>query len=66
MTLSAQPDEGADKTEKAEVSPSELFKSGEDATIMLDLVEEAFDFANDKCRWQNPVISDSFENDLLP
>ena len=44
MTLSAQPDEGTDKAEKAEVTPSELFKSGEDATIMLDLVEEAFDY----------------------
>ena len=30
------------------------------------VIEEAFDYANKKCRRQSPVISDSFENDLLP
>jgi PKD repeat protein len=29
-------------------------------------IEEAFDYANDNCRWQRPAISDSFSNDLLP
>ena len=30
------------------------------------VIEEAFDYANKKCKRQSPVISDSFENDLLP
>lgn len=30
------------------------------------VIEEAFDYANKKCKRQNPVISDSFNNDLLP
>ena len=29
-------------------------------------IEEAFDYAKANCKYQNPVISDSFTNDLLP
>ncbi len=29
-------------------------------------VEEAFDYAKEKCIWQTPQIADKFENDLLP
>ncbi len=30
------------------------------------VIEEAFDYANKRCRRQSPVISDSFPDDLLP
>ncbi len=29
------------------------------------VVEEAFDYAKANCRYQNPIIADSFLNDLL-
>ena len=38
-----------------------LFNEGSDV-----VVEEAFDYAKANCKYQNPVISDSFTNDLLP
>jgi hypothetical protein len=29
-------------------------------------IEEAYDYAKGNCRWQGPVVSDSFPDDLLP
>lgn len=42
MTFLAQPNERGCKAQKAQIASGELVKPGEDSTIVLDLVDEAF------------------------
>ena len=41
LTFSSQPNESADETQETQVAPRQLLKAGEEASIMLDLVNEA-------------------------
>jgi hypothetical protein len=45
LTFSARPDERADETQKTKVTGSQLFKSGEDAPVLLDFIDETFDIS---------------------
>ncbi len=41
LTFSSQPNESADEAQETQVAPRQLLKAGEEASIMLDLVNEA-------------------------
>lgn len=43
MTFLAQPNERGCEAQKAQIASDEPVKPGEDSTVMLDLVDEAFD-----------------------